>query len=42
MGLMPHPERFLRPRHHYDPDWNGDPDWGWGYYFFKGAFEALK
>ena len=42
MGLMPHPERFLLPRHHYDPDWAGDPDWGWGYYFFKGAFEALK
>lgn len=42
MGLMPHPERFLRPQHHYDPDWNGDPDWGWGYYFFKSAFDALK
>ncbi len=42
MGLMPHPERFLKPMHHYDPDWAGDPDWGWGYYFFKGAFDALK
>ena len=42
MGLMPHPERFLRPQHHYDPDWAGDADWGWGYYFFKGAFDALK
>ncbi len=42
MGLMPHPERFLKPMHHYDPDWSGDADWGWGYYFFKGAFDALK
>jgi len=42
MGLMPHPERFLKPKHHYDPDWNGDDTWGWGYYFFKGAFDALK
>ena len=42
MGLMPHPERFLRPQHHYDPDWSGDSEWGWGYYFFKGAFDALK
>ena len=42
MGLMPHPERFLKPRHHYDPDWSGDSEWGWGYYFFKGAFDALK
>ncbi len=42
MGLMPHPERFLKPQHHYDPDWSGDGDWGWGYYLFKSAFEALK
>ena len=42
MGLMPHPERFLKPRHHYDPDWSDDSEWGWGYYFFKGAFDALK
>ncbi|MBT9449390.1 phosphoribosylformylglycinamidine synthase subunit PurQ [Akkermansia glycaniphila] len=42
MGLMPHPERFLKPQHHYDPDWSGDSDWGWGYYLFKSAFEALK
>jgi len=43
-GLMPHPERFLFRQHHYDPDWNGDPQWGWGYYFFKslhGAITAL-
>ena len=29
MGLMPHPERFLLPRHHYDKDWAGNEDWGW-------------
>ncbi|MBP7949879.1 MAG: phosphoribosylformylglycinamidine synthase I [Verrucomicrobiales bacterium] len=33
-GLMPHPERFFFRRHHYDPDWAGDPLHGWGYYFF--------
>lgn len=39
-GLMPHPERFLSKAHHYDPDWNG-AEQGWGYYFFKGAFETM-
>lgn len=34
-GLMPHPERFMDKRHHYDPDWNGDPARGTGYYIFK-------
>ena len=42
MGLMPHPERFLLPRHHYDKDWAGNEDWGWGYFLFKSAFDALK
>ncbi|MEG2327533.1 MAG: phosphoribosylformylglycinamidine synthase subunit PurQ [Akkermansia sp.] len=42
MGMMPHPERFLYPLNHYDPDWSMDPDWGWGYYFFKSAFNALN
>ena len=37
-GLMPHPERFLFKYHHYDPDWNGDPEWGWGYYFFHSIY----
>jgi phosphoribosylformylglycinamidine synthase I len=37
-GLMPHPERFLFKRHHYDPDWNDDPQWGWGYYFFHSIY----
>jgi phosphoribosylformylglycinamidine synthase len=39
-GLMPHPERFLSKAHHYDPDWSG-AEQGWGYYFFKGAFETM-
>lgn len=37
-GLMPHPERFLFKRHHYDPDWNEDPEWGWGYRFFHSIY----
>ena len=40
-GLMPHPERFIFKRHHYDPDWNGDSQWGWGYYMFKSLREAM-
>ena len=46
-GLMPHPERFLRKRDHYDPDWTGSQDdeggagWGSGYYFFKALHEAV-
>ncbi len=40
-GLMPHPERFLQKRHHYDPDWSGDQEHGWGYYFFKGLADSL-
>jgi len=39
-GLMPHPERFLFKADHYDPDWS-EAEQGWGYYFFKGAFEAM-
>ena len=27
---MPHPERFLLPRHHYDKDWAGNEDRGLG------------
>ena len=34
-GLMPHPERFMDKQHHYNPDWNGDPAHGIGYYIFK-------
>jgi len=41
LGLMPHPERFLYREHHYDPDWDGDDKWGWGYYFFKSIHERI-
>ena len=40
-GLMPHPERFLYAAHHYDANWDADPEWGWGYYFFKSIFERI-
>ncbi len=41
LGLMPHPERFLYKAHHYDPDWDGDDEWGWGYFFFKSIHERI-
>lgn len=41
-GLMPHPERFLTPQDHYDPDWAGRPDHGWGYYFFRGLWREIS
>lgn len=43
-GLMPHPERFMRKRDHYDPDWTdgGEDGWGSGYYFFLSLFEAVS
>jgi phosphoribosylformylglycinamidine synthase len=41
-GLMPHPERFIFKGQHYDPDWNGDPQHGWGHYLFESAREALN
>ncbi len=41
-GLMPHPERFLYREQHYDRDWSGDPQWGWGYYFFKSIFREIS
>jgi phosphoribosylformylglycinamidine synthase I len=41
LGLMPHPERFLFRAHHYDPDWDGDDEWGWGYYFFRSIHERI-
>lgn len=42
-GLMPHPERFLRKRDHYDPDWEGPEtgEWGSGYYFFRSLHQAI-
>ena len=44
-GLMPHPERFLIRRQHYNPDWPApevDCDWGWGFYFFRSIFETIR
>ncbi len=41
-GLMPHPERFMGARDHYDPDWKGsDEDRGSGYFLFQSLFEAV-
>lgn len=40
-GLMPHPERFIFKGHHYDPDWNADAQWGWGYHMFKSVHGAI-
>ncbi|MDB6134851.1 MAG: class i glutamine amidotransferase-like [Verrucomicrobiales bacterium] len=40
-GLMPHPERFIHPQNHYDPDWSERPDHGWGYYFFRGIWREI-
>jgi phosphoribosylformylglycinamidine synthase len=43
-GLMPHPERFLRRRDHYDPDWSGGEEgeeWGSGYYLFRSLYESV-
>jgi phosphoribosylformylglycinamidine synthase I len=41
LGLMPHPERFLYTENHYDRDWDGHADWGWGYFFFLGIYRAI-
>jgi phosphoribosylformylglycinamidine synthase subunit PurQ / glutaminase len=41
-GLMPHPERFIFRGQHYDPDWNGDADYGWGYYLFKSVSRQIR
>jgi len=41
-GLMPHPERFLYRRDHYDPEFKGQGEWGWGYYFFRSIHDYLK
>ena len=40
-GLMPHPERFVFKNQHYDPDWDADPHYGWGFYFFRSLFHAV-
>lgn len=41
LGLMPHPERFLSPHHHYDPDWSAHPTHGWGFLFFRSIYESI-
>ncbi len=41
-GLMPHPERFVYSRQHYDPDWQGDPAYGWGYYVFSSIYNQCS
>ncbi|MFB6344438.1 MAG: phosphoribosylformylglycinamidine synthase I [bacterium] len=41
MGLMPHPERFLRRSDHYTSDWD-EAEWGWGYYFFKSLRDTIE
>lgn len=41
LGMMPHPERFVFPKHHYDPDWNGHPTYGWGYFFFRSLADNI-
>lgn len=41
LGMMPHPERFIYPRNHYNPDWSGDANYGWGYYFFKSLYGSM-
>jgi phosphoribosylformylglycinamidine synthase len=41
-GLMPHPERFVFKEQHYNRDWSGDDEWGWGYYFFRSIFRELS
>ena len=41
LGLMPHPERFLWKSHHYDPDWSGHAEWGWGHTLFQSVQKAI-
>ena len=41
LGLMPHPERFMFRENHYDPDWDGDSEHGWGWHFFRSIYEEI-
>ena len=42
LGLMPHPERFMQARDHYDPDWGGgDNGHGSGYFLFQALYESI-
>ena len=38
-GLMPHPERFLLPRHHPDAGWSQP---AWGLQFFHSIHQRLR
>lgn len=40
LGMMPHPERFLAPKHHYSTDWD-ERDHGWGYYLCQSLYESV-
>ncbi len=40
LGLMPHPERFVRPAQHYDPDWAA-PGGAWGRRMFSSIYQTL-
>ncbi|HUF61419.1 MAG TPA: phosphoribosylformylglycinamidine synthase subunit PurQ [Verrucomicrobiales bacterium] len=42
LGLMPHPERFVFARQHYDPDWNVCEGRGWGYFLFRSIREHVR
>ena len=41
-GLMPHPERFIHPEDHYDPDWSARKRHGWGYYLFRSVWREIS
>lgn len=41
LGMMPHPERFLKPRHHYSSDWNERSNRGWGSFIFRSIHRTL-
>ncbi len=43
LGIMPHPERFVRADQHYDPDWRSPAGKtrGWGYVFFRSLRERV-
>lgn len=43
LGLMPHPERFMEARDHYDPDWAGAENGkGSGYFLFQSLYDAIS
>ncbi len=45
LGLMPHPERFMEARDHYDPDWSGGDGAngkGSGYFLFQSLYETIS